>query len=63
VRDGETGYLVEFDNPSMLADRVKALLDEQVRSRCSRNIKKLARKYFGWDGIIDEYVKMYQDLV
>ena len=63
IRDGETGYLVEFDNPSMLADRVKVLLDERVRSRCSGNIKELARENFGWDGIIDEYVKMYQDLV
>ena len=63
IRNGETGYLVEFDNPSMLAERIKALLDEQVRSSCSKKIKELVRKTFAWDGIIDEYVKVYQELI
>ena len=63
IGNGETGYLVEFDNPSMLAERIKALLDEQVRSSCSKKIKELVRKTFAWDGIIDEYVKVYQELI
>ena len=63
IRNGETGYLVEFDDPSMLAERIRALLDEQVRSSCSKKIKELVRKTFTWDGIIDEYVKVYQELI
>lgn len=63
VKNGETGYLVEFDNPSMLAERIRALLDEKVRSSCSKKIKELVKKTFKWNGIIDEYVKVYQELI
>ena len=63
IRNGKTGYLVEFDNPSMLAEHIKALLDEQVRNRCSKKIKELVKKTFTWDGIINKYVKVYQELV
>lgn len=63
IRNGETGYLVEFDNPSMLAERIKTLLDEQVRSKCGKNIKELVKKKFAWDGIINAYVRIYRALV
>jgi glycosyltransferase involved in cell wall biosynthesis len=63
IRDGETGYLVGFDNPLMIADKVKALLDEQVRRKCGKHIKELIKDNFAWDGIIDEYVRIYQSLV
>ena len=63
IRDGETGYLVEFDNPLMIADKVKALLDEQVRGKCGKHIKELVKNNFAWAGIIDEYVRIYQSLV
>ena len=63
VRNGETGYLVEFDNPSMLAESIKALLNEQVRSKFGRDIKELVKKNFAWDGIIDKYVNVYRELI
>ncbi len=63
IRDGETGYLVEFDNPLMIADKVNALLDEQVRGKCGKHIKELVKNNFAWAGIIDEYVRIYQSLV
>ena len=63
IRDGETGYLVEFDNHLMIADKVKASLDEQVRGKCGKHIKELVKNNFAWAGIIDEYVRIYQSLV
>jgi len=63
IRDGETGYLVEFDNPLMLAESIKALLNEQVRSKCGKRIKELVKKNFSWDGIIDKYMNIYQELI
>ena len=63
IRDGETGYLVEFDNPLMIADKVNALLDKQVRGKCGKHIKELVKNNFAWAGIIDEYVRIYQSLV
>jgi glycosyltransferase involved in cell wall biosynthesis len=62
IKNGETGYLIEFDNPSMLAESVKVLLDEKVRIRCSERIKESVKNNFAWDGIIDEYVKIYREL-
>jgi glycosyltransferase involved in cell wall biosynthesis len=47
----------------MIADKVKALLDEQVRRKCGKHIKELIKDNFAWDGIIDEYVRIYQSLV
>jgi len=63
IRNGETGYLIEFDNPLMLAESIKALLNEQVRSKCGKRIKELVKKNFSWDGIIDKYVKIYRGLI
>lgn len=63
VRNGETGYLVEFDNPLMIAEKIKALLDGQARDKCGKRIKELVKKNFAWDGIIDKYVEIYRELV
>jgi len=63
IRDGETGYLVEFDDPLMLVDKVEALLDGQVRNRCGKRIKELVKKNFAWDSIIDRYVNIYRELI
>ena len=62
VRNGETGYLVEFDNPSLLAKSVEALLDEGTRIRCSKHMKEMVRGKFGWDAIIEDYLKIYLEL-
>jgi glycosyltransferase involved in cell wall biosynthesis len=62
VKDGETGYVIEFDNPSMLAARVGLLLDWQVRKKYSEQLKELVRSNFSWDGIINRYVQIYRDL-
>ena len=62
VRNDETGYLIEFDNPSMLAQQVSGLIDERIRSSCGKNIRELVKKNFTWDGIVDKYIAMYQEL-
>jgi glycosyltransferase involved in cell wall biosynthesis len=63
IRNGETGYLIENNNPSMLAERVNALLDQQTRDNCSKAIRELAKNNYAWDGIIDKYVRIYRELI
>ena len=63
VEDGENGYLVDDDNPAMIADRVNRLLDIDRRKRCGKRLKELVKERYSWGRIIDGYVKMYEEII
>jgi phosphatidylinositol alpha-1,6-mannosyltransferase len=50
VRDGETGYLVEPDNPVALAETLSHLLiDEDLRRRLGQNGRRWVETEMNWD--------------
>jgi glycosyltransferase involved in cell wall biosynthesis len=64
VRDGETGYLVEPQNPQHLAAAILDLLDKpELRQQMSQNARQLAQGYFGWDRIAAQTAALYRELV
>ncbi|MBW1855199.1 MAG: glycosyltransferase family 4 protein [Deltaproteobacteria bacterium] len=61
VKNGKTGYLIEYNNPTMLAERVTTLSDEYTRNNCSRAIRELVKNNYAWDDIIEKYIALYQE--
>jgi len=62
VIDGETGLLVS-DDPKMIRERIGELRHNSIRSEFSTRIREIVKKKFDWSNIIDQYLRMYQDLL
>lgn len=63
VQDGETGYTVPVGEPTALAERLAALLnDAELRQRMGRQAAAFARKY-DWKLIAGEVVKLYREVL
>jgi glycosyltransferase involved in cell wall biosynthesis len=61
VRDGETGYLVNKNDPVALADRILCLLrDEELMERMGRAGRRRASENFTWDRVADRMFTRYQ---
>lgn len=58
VRDGETGFLVPGEPPS-IAERITALAEPETRAAFGNSIRAAVRKKFSWDNIIQRYVAIY----
>jgi len=62
--DGETGLLVPPDDPGALAQEASGLLfDDPRRESMGRAALAHASGRFGLDRMVDEYVRLYQELV
>ncbi|MGM0608939.1 MAG: glycosyltransferase family 4 protein [Candidatus Muiribacteriota bacterium] len=55
-------HLVDFDNPSQIAERINGLLELKKRQETGRKIQKYIEENFSWEEIMMEYEKMYLDL-
>jgi glycosyltransferase involved in cell wall biosynthesis len=55
IKDGETGFLVAPKNPKELADRIKALKNEEVRANLGEKARILATENFDWPVIGKKY--------
>ena len=56
IKDGENGFLFEFDNPKDLAEKINEALSQK-----NSEIKKQARKsveHFSWDRVIKKIVNV-----
>ncbi len=61
VRDGVNGYLVEINNPSLLADRLTELIDNPYeRHRMGKESRKITEREFDWEYIARQYVDVYK---
>jgi glycosyltransferase involved in cell wall biosynthesis len=64
VRHGETGYLVEPQDPEGLAAAILDLLAKpELRQQMRQNARQLARQQFSWDRIAAQTADLYRELV
>ena len=64
IRDGETGYIVPFSPPEVLADRLDQLAaDESLRHRLAVAARAHALQYFRADQMVAETLAVYRDAV
>jgi L-malate glycosyltransferase len=62
VKQGETGYIVETENPDQAAEMiVKLILDQQLRDGFAMNAEHFARQNFSWEACAQQMQKVYQD--
>lgn len=63
VKDGETGILVEPDNPKKLAEGMKMLIENKdLRKKLGKDARIWARN-FNWDNIAKEQEKFYLEIL
>jgi len=63
VTDGENGFLVEPQNPVMLADRLRKLIENpELRKQMGLNARKKAESAFSIDSVVAIHMKIYQEL-
>jgi len=64
VVDGETGYIIEKENPDQLADRLIQLLgDANLRERMGADGRQHVEKNFSRKRMTDETMALYRDAV
>ncbi|MDV2470204.1 glycosyltransferase [Acinetobacter chinensis] len=62
VKQGETGYIVETENPDQAAEIiVKLILDQNLRGELANNAENFARQNFSWEACALNMLKVYQD--
>ena len=61
ITDSETGFLVS-GKPDELADRITKLTDINLRTKMGNTLREKVSNLYGWDGIIDQYMDLYQSL-
>ena len=61
ITDSETGFLVS-GNTHELADRITKLTDINLRTKMGNALREKVSNLYGWDGIIDQYMDLYQSL-
>ena len=63
VADGETGYLIPFRSPGMLAEKIEYLLDnEEIRKSMGMKGKERILREFSIDSMIEGHVSLYRFL-
>lgn len=64
IEDGETGFIVPFDSPGELADRMHYLLTHpDERQKMGRVAAGTAAQHFGLDRSVDETEALYTSLI
>lgn len=62
VKPGETGYIVETENPDQAAEMIlKLILNQQLREDFAMNAENFARQNFSWEACAQQMQKVYQD--
>ena len=57
MKDGETGYLVEKNNPEKLFEKLSILIDDQRKARkMGERGKEFVAKNFNWDNICNDFL-------
>lgn len=64
IRDGETGLLVEPNNPASFRNALERLIqDAELRAKLGKAGADFARVNLSWDAIAAQHVAFYQDLI
>lgn len=63
VADGETGYLVNYDDDEALRERLQALADDPDRARTlGRRGREVALDRYSCRRMVDDYLSLYQEV-
>ncbi len=63
VRDGETGFLVEAENPQAIAGCLKRLAeDEPLRRKVGLKAREFVVNERNWGKLVERYAEIYRDL-
>jgi glycosyltransferase involved in cell wall biosynthesis len=63
VVSGETGLLIDADDPRVLAEAVVSLLDRPgMAARMGAAARERAARHFGWEPFVDAYDELYRRL-
>lgn len=62
VRNAKTGYLVNYDDPDMISEKVIKIINEDMRIY-SENISRIAKDKYDWEQILPQYIHLYRDLL
>ncbi len=64
IEDGETGIIVEKENPYILKDALKRLLiNKSLRKRLGENARKKVLHQYDWGIVTQRILKIYEELV
>jgi phosphatidylinositol alpha-1,6-mannosyltransferase len=59
VHDGETGLLVDPDDPSVVAERIKELLgNPELRTRMGAAGRHAVERYYNWDRVARDFMSI-----
>lgn len=61
VTSGETGFIVPAD-PDMICDRILQLSNPDTRKKFGHHIREKVLNAFGWNTVMDRYMKLYDSL-
>lgn len=60
VQDGENGFLVDPAAPSLLADRISALLrDRDLRMRMGKEGRQYVERKYSWNALTEDLARIY----
>lgn len=63
IRDGEDGFLTEYNNPDAMIDKVLLLIgDESLRKEMGRKARENSLKSFNIDEIMGRWMKLFEEL-
>ncbi len=63
VQDGRTGYLLSWRCPEPFAERIEALLENEVIRRRFGEAAPESVRRFSWDRVSDQILEVYEDLL
>ena len=61
ITDNKTGFLFNGDDQE-LTDRITQLTDLSLRKEMGKALRERVRSLYGWEGIIKQYLNLYQSL-
>lgn len=60
----EVGILIEKNNPKEMARAIEHLIEnKEKRLQMGENARKRVEKFYSWDHIVDQYLKLYEDVL
>ena len=60
VKDGETGFLLEEDEPREMAARIEAIVHEEDLSEVSDSAREFVLDNFSFDVVVQEYERVFE---
>lgn len=65
LRDGETGFLVEIENPKSIADTILKIekLESETKEAILKRAKDLVLEKYNWDVVTKDMRSMFKDIV